>query len=597
MNMREEEHGPAAQDQDMEREDDGKVLPLDEAIRRYVKPGMSLHLAGGIGGPSAAICEIVRQYQGISANFELIQSTVTGHALHLIHSGLLKKMVFAACMEISEGARPSRVFQRAYKERRIEVENWSLCSLQQRLMAGAMGLPFLPTKSISGSSMASDLKDGYLEMSDPFGKEGKIGLVKALRPDISIVHGCAADRAGNTILGAPVGDDLWGAFASKSGALITVEKIVTPDFIRKHSSLVKIPAYAAKAVCVAPFGAHPFSIVDPGIADFDPYGMDHGFLADLGKACGDPKDLDTWIAEWIIACSNHGQYVSKLGSQRTASLRREGARGIPALSKPVFNESEEYSAEEMMLVATAREIIAGVGRSQHKLILVGAGSRAVGSWLAYYQLRDAGYEIDVMTGNGQIGYTPLPGEAFLQTVSGLRTSKMLTDTITTHGVMVAGVNSSCISVLGAAQIDPYANINSTRLAEDHFLVGSGGGNDSANAPEVIVVMDQSRRRFVEELPYVTSPGDRVTSVVSSMGIFRKKGAKERLRLAATFPDPLCSCSQKLSRIKEECGWTLETEEAVRELSPPTHQELGLLRWLLSTELLAPRATSQSKKRK
>lgn len=572
--------------QESDREGKGKLLPLEEAVRCYVKPGMKLHLAGGIGGPSAAICELLRQYRGRVGNFELIQSTVTGHALHLIHSGLLKKMLFAACMEISDGARPSRVFQKAYRERTLEAENWSLCSLQQRLMAGAMGLPFLPTRSISGSSMARDLGRAFLAIDDPFNKEGKTGVVEALRPDISIIHGCAADREGNTILGAPVGDDLWGAFASRGGVLVTVEKIVTTDFIRKHSSLVKIPGYAVKTVSVAPFGAHPFSLVDPGIGDFEPYGMDSEFLTSLGKASRDPNDLDAWIDEWVISCPTHDDYLTKLGSERLSKLKRAGAGDMPVASSLVLPEGEEYSPEEMMLVATAREVVRSVKRFEHKVILVGAGSRAAAPWLAYYQLRDEGYEIDVVTGNGQIGYTPLPGEAFLQTVSGMRTSKMLTDTITTHGVIVAGGSSRCLSVLGAAQIDQYGNINSTKLAEDQFLVGSGGGNDSANAREVIVIMDQSRRRFLETLPYVTSPGDRVTTVVSSMGVFRKKEPKEKLRLAAYFPDPLPSQGQRIERIREECGWPLDTAETIEEASRPTREELGLLRWLLASGLPA-----------
>ena len=62
-----------------------KLLPLTEAVRRYVKPGMKLHLAGGIGGPSAAICEIIRQYWDTTPGFVLIQSTVSGHAINLLH--------------------------------------------------------------------------------------------------------------------------------------------------------------------------------------------------------------------------------------------------------------------------------------------------------------------------------------------------------------------------------------------------------------------------------------------------------------------------------------------------------------------------------
>ena len=151
--------------QETHRPPNGKVLPLEEAVRRHVKPGMTLHLAGGIGGPSAAICEVIRQFRGRRPGFQPIQSTVTGHALHLIHCGLLKKMLFAACMEIGDGARPSRVFQKAYKEKRLETENWSLCSLQQRLMAGAMGAPFMPTRSILGSNFS--LKSLNIFISSP----------------------------------------------------------------------------------------------------------------------------------------------------------------------------------------------------------------------------------------------------------------------------------------------------------------------------------------------------------------------------------------------------------------------------------------------
>jgi hypothetical protein len=69
------------QNQRSRREGEGKVLPLGEAIKRYVKPGIKLHLAGGIGGPSAAICEIIRQYWHQTPQFTLIQSTLAAHLL------------------------------------------------------------------------------------------------------------------------------------------------------------------------------------------------------------------------------------------------------------------------------------------------------------------------------------------------------------------------------------------------------------------------------------------------------------------------------------------------------------------------------------
>jgi acyl CoA:acetate/3-ketoacid CoA transferase alpha subunit len=132
---------------------EGKVLELQEAIRRHLKPGMKLHLAAGIRGPSAAICEIIRQYWAKNPEFTLIQSTVTGHALNLIHSKLVKKLICSVCANIAASGRPSKIIQDACENKQIEMENWTLNSLQQRLMAGALGVPFMPTKSILGSSI------------------------------------------------------------------------------------------------------------------------------------------------------------------------------------------------------------------------------------------------------------------------------------------------------------------------------------------------------------------------------------------------------------------------------------------------------------
>ena len=57
------------------------------------------------------------------------------------------------------------------------MENWSLCSLQQRLMAGAFGFPFIPTNSVSGSNIASENRDHFMEMNDPFGSEKNTGFL------------------------------------------------------------------------------------------------------------------------------------------------------------------------------------------------------------------------------------------------------------------------------------------------------------------------------------------------------------------------------------------------------------------------------------
>jgi acyl CoA:acetate/3-ketoacid CoA transferase alpha subunit/acyl CoA:acetate/3-ketoacid CoA transferase beta subunit len=565
---------------------ENKLLPLREAVRRWVKPGMKLHLAGGIGGPSAAIGEIIRQYYGTTPGFVLIQSTVSGHALNLLHCNLVKKLIFSACADISTSGRPSRIMQKVWAEKRVELENWSLCSLQQRLMAGALGVSFMPTRSISRSSMALDNKESFQEIDDPFGGEAKVGLVQAINPDISIVHGCVADEQGNTILPVPYGDDLWGPLASSNGVLVTVEKIVAADFIKKYAALVKVPGHIVKAVSLAPLGLHPFSLANPGISDFNAYEADTEFLEELHRAFADSQKLDAWIKEWVIDCAAPEEYLNKLGSRKVKALKQITTKGAEPPDFALTPAPEaEYSPEEMMLIVAAREITKSVLKSKHRNILIGAGSRAFAVLLAYYQLRAKGYELELITGNGQIGYEPQPAELALQSIAGVYSSKMLTDTITTHGVFVGGRNSKCLSVLGAGQIDRNGNLNSTTTAEGQFLVGSGGANDAANAREVIVILNQSKDRFPETLPYITCPGDRVTTVVSTMGVLTKPIGKAELSLVACLPDSkLPDLEDRIKRVQDNCGWLIKLADKVREVARPTPDELKLLRWLVPWRL-------------
>ncbi|MCJ7605410.1 MAG: hypothetical protein MUO19_05170, partial [Dehalococcoidales bacterium] len=478
-------------------EEDGKVLSLHEMITRYIDPGITLHLAGGIGCPSAAVCEIIRQFHGTDPRFELIQSTITGHAINLLHTKLVRKAVFAAGADISTSGRPSRVMQRAWAEKTIELENWSLNSLQQRLLAGALGVGFLPTRSVSGSNMAGDNAEAFRDFVDPFSGQAT-GLVKALNPDVSIVHGCIADEYGNTVFAVPYGEDIWGPLAARK-VLVTVEKVVPAEVIHRYAALVKLPGHAVAAVAEVPMGLHPFSLAAPGLEEIESYETDTAFLTDLHEAFADDEKLDAWIEEWVLGCASHADYLKKLGKQRLESLRFiprtetvETEPDIPVTDTPA-------TPEETVLVAAAREIEKSVLKSNHRTILVGAGNRAAAVLMAYHNLKEQGYRLDIVTGNGQIGYEPRGGALGTQGIASVYESTMLTDTITSLGVFIGGANNRCLSVLGVGQIDKYGNTNSTVTSTGQFLVGSGGANDAANAREVLVIVNQTRDRFPEVL--------------------------------------------------------------------------------------------------
>jgi len=488
------------------------------------------------------------------------------------------------CTDISASARPSKIIQKAYAGKTINLENWSLYSLQQRLMAGAFGIPFMPTRSVVGSDIASDKEESFAEMEDPFGAAGKVGIVRALNPDVSIVHGCVADMEGNVILAAPYGEDLWGPLAAKN-VIVTVEKIVPAHFIRKFAALVKIPGYMVSAICVAPMGLHPFSISNPGIDDFEPYEKDTDFLVELSKASRG-GDLDAWIDAWIAGCANHQEYLDKLGEKRIRSLKEKSRVVIGATFAlpPVEGDGSspwEYDPKQMMLIALAREIHGSVRGQEHRVILAGAGAGSTAAFMAYFQLTPKGYEIELLTGNGQIGYTPVPGESILANEAGVRSCTMLSDTIMTQGVFVGGKNNRCLSVLGAGQMDKYGNINSTVTASGQFLVGSGGANDALNAKEVIIALDQSKDRFVESLPYITGPGHAVTTVVSTMGVFKKSASEDELLLVACFSDGRAtSLDEKIERVRQNCGWPMKLGPRIEEVPAPSREELQLLRWLV-----------------
>jgi acyl CoA:acetate/3-ketoacid CoA transferase beta subunit len=157
---------------------------------------------------------------------------------------------------------------------------------------------------------------------------------------------------------------------------------------------------------------------------------------------------------------------------------------------------------------------------------------------------------------------------------------MLTDTIMMQGVFIGGENNKCLSILGAGQMDKHGNINSTKTSKGKFLVGSGGANDALNAREVIICLDQSKDRFADELAYVTGLGNSVTTVVSTMGIFKKLNPQDELYLVACFPDSQGrSLEERAKEIRNNCGWDLKSAAVVEEIQKPSQKELQLLRWL------------------
>jgi hypothetical protein len=387
---------------------------------------------------------------------------------------------------------------------------------------------------------------------------------------------------GNVILPGPP-RDAWAAKASRKGIIVCVEKLVGEDFIRNHSLLVKIPGSLVNAVCVAPRGAHPQNMNAQSITEFESYGLDYAFLKAFRQATEDADAYGRWVKDWILDCPSHDAYLDKLGEWQAEAVKDSAKRPASANQKkaPATSPADEKkaTAAEYAIIGGARIIKDIVLAHQYKSMFAGIGLSGLAGWCAYYFLKEQDYHVDLIAAG--IGYQPCPGDPLLISDANMATAKMISDSLDLHGVGVGGINSRCLGVLGAGQIDTYGNINSTiirsRKGNDIYLAGAGGGNDIASlAQEVVVVAVHRANRLVEKVRYITCPGSRVSTLATNEGLFVKNDAGFILK--GYFPGPgVSEEKERVNQIADACNWQLHTAPQLEKMSAPTPEELKLLR--------------------
>lgn len=564
-----------------------KVTTLPGVVRELIRPALSLQIGSGLGYPMALLYEIVRQFWGRRPGFTFI--LFGGSCTNLVPFlvGEMVERVLASYLGDSYPfPAPNPVIQKTFAEGRVRFEEWSMLTLTQRLAAGAMGLPFFPTRSLAGSSLADDLAD-FTVMEDPFGG-GRIGLVKALHPDLSLVHGWMADPEGNTVLSMPLVGNAYGALAAREGAIVTVEKIVSAAELSRYREHVHIPAEVVRAVVEVPFGAHPSGHHHfPHRGEERGYAEDRPFILEARRASRSPEAYRSWMEEWILGCADHRAYLARLGPERLFALKGKLSLDDWPLHFPGDESGAGAAPEppataaERMIVVAGRELERLILQRGYRTVLAGVGASHLAGWMAYYSLLERERRIALLAEIGLYGFVPLPGDSFVFALRNFPTGRLYTDVLHTLGCFVCGNPGSCLGVLGAAQVDRRGNINSSQVpGASLYLVGSGGGNDVASgADEVVVVAEQAPHRFVEEVPFITSPGGRVTAVISQYGLFRKDPGEGALELAAYLEQPGLDEAETVRQIREQCGWELRVRPDLGVLAPPTAEELGRLRFL------------------
>ena len=244
-----------------------------------------------------------------------------------------------------------------------------------------------------------------------------------------------------------------------------------------------------------------------------------------------------------------------------------------------IDDTLEPSPTERMIVASAHKLMERVRAGSYKIILAGVGASNLAAWLATYFLKAEGRDVDLIAEVGFYGYLPRPMDPFILNHANIPSCKMTTDACEILGILLSGNPNSCIGSLSAAQIDRFGNINTTKIPPDFYITGSGGGNDVASgAGEAMVTAIQSKGRFLEKVPYITSPGNRVRTLVSDKGIFEKARGENEFVLTGYLPQEKASSKEDCVReIKASCGWELKVAPDIGQVPLPEKKEISLLR--------------------
>jgi len=243
-----------------------------------------------------------------------------------------------------------------------------------------------------------------------------------------------------------------------------------------------------------------------------------------------------------------------------------------------------YTPSELLTVSASRLLADG------RVVFAGVGTPLLASALAKVTHAPG---LTIVIEGGSIGLEVDPGRLPISTneMRGARRAVALPSI--TQIFLFAQRGYFDYGFLGGAQIDPYGNINTSVIGPldrpKVRLPGSGGACDIAClCREIMIVTRHERRRFVEKLDFITSPGQvdgeggrrragllfgRVTSVITDLAFMDFDPDSGRMRIAALQP------GIEAAQVREQTGFDLDAGPHVRSLAAPTERELTLLRGL------------------
>jgi glutaconate CoA-transferase subunit A len=284
-----------------------EITTLTEAVRGLVHDGDELAIEGFSHlVPFAAGHEIIRQGRRDLTLVRLAPDLVYDQ---MVGAGCAAKLVFSWAGNPSVGLLP-RI--RAATEREptqpIEIVEHSHAGLVAAFSAGAADLPFGVLRGYAGGELAAR-SPGVEWIDCPFTGE-RLAAVRAIRPDVGIIHAQQADIAGNVMFWGVAGVQKEAVLAS-ARTIVTVEEVV--DRLEPRPGATVLPGWAIDAVAPAPGGAHPSYALGY-------YDRDDAFYRDWDAISRDGERFAAWIDRHVRAVSDvDGYFASLRAAEREAA--------------------------------------------------------------------------------------------------------------------------------------------------------------------------------------------------------------------------------------------------------------------------------------
>ena len=294
-----------------------KVMSPAQAVKRLVSDGDYL-APGGFGGDriaTAVLHEVLRQGK---QDLGLAGHTAT-HDFQILCAGndtgrgqLLSRVDVAYIIGLeARGLSPHA--RRVVESGQIELCEWTNYTLALRLQAAAMGVPFLPVRSLAGTDAFG--RSAARKMTCPF-TAAELTVVPALWPDVAVIHVHEADRYGNCrIRGTSVAD--WHLARAAKKLIVSCERLIANEEIRRDPTSTAIPFYCVDAVCEVPFGSYP------GNMPYEYY-SDEEHLRQWLEVETDPESHRRFLDEYIFGTTDFAAYLELCGGlKRLQELRHQ----------------------------------------------------------------------------------------------------------------------------------------------------------------------------------------------------------------------------------------------------------------------------------